>query len=406
MAVPLTRRGLVLAKTQTGSGVDAAPVPQLNAVLTNSGLTYAMDGQVIERNTMRDSLSRIAHRIGVNRMTTSFAVDLRAGPDTGAVPDWLPLLRMGGLQYANTTTVTSQRTAALRWTTTGTGTAEFFVELAAGGDPSITLPDGVRENGDDMIRGTAGSLRSGQWDYGVQGGFSTIKVRLSDDADPDTKALDFVQSYVGGAITLTPRDTGFEYGSVYVYPDGLLVKLLDAQNNWSMTFPAGQVATLQNQIQGTFTIPTDVVLPTTANFQAQIPPICESMALTIDSFAVGTIQTFSIQSNLQISPRPDLNSADGIKGYQINGRSFSGSITMEQELAATFPFFTRADAATEMTLTANLGTTPQRIQFSAPKIQFGNVSSTDIGGNRGLTIPFFLNENTASAAKEILITLN
>ncbi len=401
----LTRRAVVLAKTQTGEGVDAAPVPQLNALLVND-LNFAMDGQIIERNYLRDSLSRIAHRLGVNRMTASFSSELRGSPDTGSTPEWAPLMRCGGMQYANTTTAVSIRTAALKWTTTGTGTGEFYVELAAGGDPSITLPDGVRENGEDMTHGTAGSLRPGQWDYGVQGGFSTVKVRLTDDADPDGKALDYVQTTTGGAITFTPRDTSHEFSSVYLYPDGLLVKILDAMNAWSMTFTAGQVATIQNQIQGIFTIPTDQALPSTANYQSHLPPICESMALTIDGYSTGTIQSFSVSSGNQIGGRPDLNSVDGNKGYQITGRSFSGSITMEQELAATFAAFTKADAATEFAVTATLGTTPQRIQFSIPKMQFGNVQSADINGNRAFTIPFFANENVTTGAKEFSMTLS
>lgn len=401
----LTRRAVVLAKVQSGEGVDAAPVAPLNAMQV-SDLSFAMDGQIIERNFLRDSLSRIPHRLGLNRLTSSFGMELKSGPDTGSTPEWLPLLRAGGMTYANTTTVASIRTAAYRWITTGSGTGEFFVELAAGGDPSITLPDGVRENGMDMVRGTAGSLLPGQWDYGTQGGFSTVKVRLTDDADPDSKAVDFVQTTVGGAITLTPRDTGHEYASVYLYPDGLLVKVLDAMNNWSMNFQAGQVATLQNQIQGIFTLPTDVALPTSANYQAHLPPICESMLLTVDGYATGTIQSFALQSGTVISPRPDLNSADGNKGYRYTGRSFSGSITMEQELVATFAAWTKADAATEMALTMNLGSTPQRIQFSATKIQFGNVQSADINGNRAVTIPVMFNENLGTGGKEFIMTLN
>ena len=79
---------------------------------------------------------------------------------------------------------------------------------------------------------------------------------------------------------------------------------------------------------------------------------------------------------------------------------------MEQELVATFAPFTKANAATEMALTADLGTTPNRIQFSATKIQFGNPQSADINGNRAVTVPVFFNENLTTGAKEFTMTLN
>src|SRR5688572_2139842 len=152
MGDALTRRAVILSEIQSAAGVDAVPSPFLNAMLV-SDLSFQMDGQIIERNFLRDSLSRIAHRLGTVRLTASFGMELKSGPDLGSTPEWLPMLRAGGMQYSNTTVVTSLRTAALRWTTTGAGTGEFFVELAAGGDPSITLPDGIREDGHDMTRG-------------------------------------------------------------------------------------------------------------------------------------------------------------------------------------------------------------------------------------------------------------
>lgn len=402
----LIRRGVVLSKVQTGVGVDAAPVPELNALLVND-LNFAMEGTIIERQHLRDSLSRIAHRLGNNRMTANFTTELKSGPDVGSVPEWLPLMRMGGMLYANTTVLLSLVSGTYMWTASGSGTGEFYVELAAGGDPSLTDPDGVRENGQDMTRGVLGSLNPGQFAYGDNDalGYSTIYVRLTDDADPDSKAADFVQSATGGAITLTPRDTLHEFGSVYLYPDGLLVKVLDAMNVWSLNFTAGEIARMTNQIGGIFTAPTDVALPTTANYQAHLPPICESMLLTIDGFSTGIVQSFTIESGNAIGPNPDLNSPNGIHSYDLTGRAYTGTIVMQQELVATKDFYGIAANATEVAFTANLGTTPRRIQFSAPAIQLGNISSTDIQGKRGFSIPFFINQQVSSGL-EFSMTLN
>ena len=82
----------------------------------------------------------------------------------------------------------SIRNSVYRWTASGSGTNEFYLELAAGGDPGLTEPASVQANGSDMMAGTVGSLTAGQWDWGDNDtlGFSTVYVRLSDGADPDS----------------------------------------------------------------------------------------------------------------------------------------------------------------------------------------------------------------------------
>jgi len=92
---------------------------------------------------------------------------------------------------------TSARTAALRWVVSGSGTNEYYVELVAGGDPSIAAVASVHE--DDataMSSGTVGSLSAGEYDYGDNDtlGFSTIYVRLtSGGPDPDSEALGHIR---------------------------------------------------------------------------------------------------------------------------------------------------------------------------------------------------------------------
>jgi hypothetical protein len=85
--------------------------------------------------------------------------------------------------------------AAYKWTLSGSGTSEYYIELTAGGDPSLLEPSFVLEDSAKMTDGTLGSLAAGEWDYGDNDalGYSTIYVRLSDSTDPDSKAQGYVQ---------------------------------------------------------------------------------------------------------------------------------------------------------------------------------------------------------------------
>lgn len=100
-------------------------------------------------------------------------------PDFGYAPNWI---------------LESIRNDDYQWTASGSGTGEYYLRTAAGGDPGITEPDVVQADGADLTVGTAGSLTASTWDWADNDslGYSTVYVRLSDDANPDTKALGFV----------------------------------------------------------------------------------------------------------------------------------------------------------------------------------------------------------------------
>lgn len=90
----------------------------------------------------------------------------------------------------------SIRSATYRWVLSGHGTAEYYCELAAGGDPGITLePSDVLINALPVCKGILGALALGEYGWGDNDslGFNTVYVRLSDGTDPDSKTAAYVQ---------------------------------------------------------------------------------------------------------------------------------------------------------------------------------------------------------------------
>lgn len=405
----LTRRAVVLADIQSAEGSAATLNPSLHALLV-SDLSWNPNGEPIERNFLRDSLSPLPHRQGRKLMEASFSFELNAAPELGARPPWSPIFRAAGMSETLTSgVVTSIRTAALRWTLSVAGGAGvYWVELAAGGDPSITNPQAVRESGDDMRRATAvASMRAGEFMYGQfdAQGFSTIYVKLTDSADPDSKALAFVERVNSATnIIYDFRDTGHEFATVGFYLDGVLVNCVDALIDiQSITYEAGKVPMCNAKLMADYTTPTDVALPT-GLYPTHLPPINQSMLVTFDAFATGVIPSWSINFANQISERRDVNSANGFKGLRYTGRNPTGQMTMEQELVANFPVVTRFENATEMSWSALLGSTPNRITFSSPSVQITSVASADIGGISGWNLG--LKFNSPASLKEFRILLD
>ena len=393
MAGALTRRAVALAKIQSGEGTPATTSKYLNGLLL-SNLSFNPDAPAIERNFLRDSLSPLPHRSGRKLMNATFDFELKAGSALGVRPEWSPLFRAAGMQETLSVVATSIRTALLMWTASAAGGAGvFYVQLASTGDPSLTNPTGVREGGEDMIRATAiTGVTPGKFIYGDFDtlGYTTIYVHLTDSADPDSKALGYVESVVGTSITYEFRDTSHEYATIDIYPDGQLIRLVDALVDiTNINFNAGGIPTVSARAVADYTTPTDVALPTGVNYQQHLPPIAQNMVFTLEAFSTGVVPSFSVNFANQLSERLDLNSPNGFKGMRYTGRNPTGQVTMEQESVATFPIFTRWENATEMAWSATIGSAGTRLTFSSPSVQITSIQSADInngirGWNAGL----------------------
>ena len=110
------------------------------------------------------------------------------------------------------------RRALYKWTLSGSGTSEYYLELAAGGNPSILEPDFLTVSNAKWTAGTVGSLSDHTWGYGNNDGLGFNTVYLRDESgDPDVTELDIRDVMVptsleaiGGNIHIGGSD-GFVY---------------------------------------------------------------------------------------------------------------------------------------------------------------------------------------------------
>lgn len=92
------------------------------------------------------------------------------------------------------------------WTASGSGTNEYYIVNTA---PFYTAvkPSKVFENDVDLVEGSVGTLGIAQWDFGDNDalGYDTIYIRLTDGADPDSKAA-ADESFVKMSTATTTTD--------------------------------------------------------------------------------------------------------------------------------------------------------------------------------------------------------
>lgn len=121
------------------------------------------------------------------------------------------MVKAAGSQLAQTIATSERRSlrnTAYKWTASGSGTDEWHVELAAGGDPTLHSPTAVYEDAlsanTSMPAGSLGSLSAGDHGYGDNDtlGYDTIYVRLTATGDPDLQAVGFIEAVGSTAVTI------------------------------------------------------------------------------------------------------------------------------------------------------------------------------------------------------------
>jgi|DEB0MinimDraft_10_1074344.scaffolds.fasta_scaffold00353_5 hypothetical protein len=120
--------------------------------------------------------------------------------DVGGTTEVVGTTYIVGASTSNTfelesTTRTSITNSTYRWTASGSGTSEYYLELTGGGDPGLTEPVSVYESTTLLTEGTAGSLSTSEWDWADNDslGFSTVYVRTSGSVDPDSLTADIIK---------------------------------------------------------------------------------------------------------------------------------------------------------------------------------------------------------------------
>ncbi|MFZ8932385.1 MAG: hypothetical protein ACO2ZP_00615, partial [Bacteriovoracaceae bacterium] len=117
------------------------------------------------------------------------------------------------------------------WELSSGGTNEYYLKLNGSNDfPSIREPNYVEENGVSIDKAALGFLSPGMWGWGDADGlgYEAIYVRLTDDADPDTKVDDFLEAFYHTATPLV--DPGLKWEQSTTEPNEYYVVKSNGQN--------------------------------------------------------------------------------------------------------------------------------------------------------------------------------
>lgn len=223
-------------------------------------------------------------------------------------------------------------------------------------------------------------------------GVAAVTTTPTTQAQATPKWADLLEACAfAGATVATPAGKVYspltanqKTATFYCFYDGMLHKITGAMGTFSISAPAGQIATFQWTFTGVYNAPVAQATPTPA-FTSVAPPLVESCTFTIgatpaSAFLIETIG-FDIQNN--VVQRADANSAKGFNSMYITGRDAQLTINPEQIPEATHPFWADYEGSVAKIVTFTVGATNgNKMIFNAPNAQISGMTYADRDGIR------------------------
>ena len=383
--VLLTRKRLILAKTEATYGTDSSPAGT-DAILVKELEITPIEADVVSRDLIRPYLGNSDQLLANTRVSITFQVELAGSGTAATAPRFSSLLKACGM--AETTTA-----AAI------TGTAQ------AGSAGSITLAAAASAT-DDIYNGMIITITGGTGSGGV--GVITDYVGSTKVATVQKSTATFTpgasSTYsIAANVGYKPVSASFDSASIYFNNDGVLHIITGARGTFVLNAEVGEIPTIEFTMLGIYNAPTDTAAPATTYTNQATPLI----------FKAGNTTAFSILGYSGCLMSLELDMANETvyrelvgcdKSVIITNRAVEGTCMIEAPTIAQKDFFTIANDDTTGILTMLHGTTAgNRVTLLAPKVDIGNPSYEDSDGIQMLSLPFAAIP-TSAGNDEVLLT--
>lgn len=181
----------------------------------------------------------------------------------------------------------------------------------------------------------------------------------------------------GTSVVYTPTSSSQSSCTLWVYIDGVRHIITGAVGTWKLTGEAGKQAFIEFTMTGVYNAPTDQSFPT-PTFESTVDsvPTIKSAGLTLNSVAL-VVNEFTVDMGNTVAPRPSVNAAFAIVGFQVTDRKPVATIDPEAELLAVYNY--RSDIlSTPRNLHFNIGSTVgNKVLINIPKYNVTDIAYSD-----------------------------
>jgi hypothetical protein len=366
----LSRKRLILAKTESPYGTDSSP-DGTDAVLVRDLSITPLQSDTVDRELIRPYLGASQQLLANTRVEVTFQVEMAGSGTAGTAPAFGRVIQACGFSA----------------TTTGsaiTGTAQ------AGSAGSITLAAGASST-NDIYNGMVISITSGTGsgssgiitDYVGSTKVATVQKTTAAFTPDNTSVYS-----IAANVAYKPVSDTFSSVSIYYNIDGVLHKVTGCRGTFTINGAVGEIPTLDFTMTGIYNAPTDTAAPAVTYSNQAVPVIFKNGNTTnfqLLSYA-GCLQSVELDMGNEVIYRELVGCS---KEVLITNRAVTGTVVLEAPTIASKDYFT--DALSDSTLgnlTLKHGQTAGNIvTLTSSTVDIGDVSYEDQDGIHMLSIP-------------------
>lgn len=200
-------------------------------------------------------------------------------------------------------------------------------------------------------------------------------------------------------------DSSFN-GSITLYfnLDGQLYRMLGAVGTKSLAWTVGGTLQATFEFTGTCETVTDTAIPAVLTYDGEKPKVALGVNFLFGAFSP-SIQEWSIEDGNTVAELQDANEPDGIEGFDVSSRIFTGSFSVKNQAVASFDWWGHAKSNLDSAMSFTIGDAPvNQITVVCPVVQTEPPSLGEDDGISSLEIAYQANEDmSAGLDTEILI---
>lgn len=363
----LSRKRLILAKTETTYGVDSVPTGSANAMLVKNLDVVPIQAELVSRDLIRPFYGNSEQLLATIFATASFEVEFVGSGTVGLAPAYDPLLKACGFTVAP---VTAALTSITRMGSVATATLNAH-GYAVGDKVVISGATQTEYNGTVTIT----AVTSNTFNYAVTG----TPVSPATGAPVVTIRQDY-----------TPVSSGFQSCTLYFNNDGVQHILRGCYGTFEVSLSVRQIPVFRFSFTGLYTQPTDVAQPAADFTRFMIPQIANTQ--NTPGFSLYGYSALLESSSMQLGNDVQYITLIGSESVRLLDRRPAGTLVFEAPTMAQKDFFTEIRNSNPGAMILSHGSKSGfKVALNAPNVLLGNPTYQDSNGTQMLSVPFTIN---------------
>jgi hypothetical protein len=365
----LSRKRLILAKTESPYGTDASP-SGTDAILVRDLSITPLQSDVVDRELIRPYLGASEQLLANTRVEVTFQVEMAGSGTGGTAPAFGRVVQACGF---------SQTITAAAITGTAQAGAAGSITLASGSSATtnvyvgmvITITGGTGEGESGVITAYNGSTK-----------VATVQ-KTTATFTPNGTSVYSIAANVG----YKPVSETFSSVTIFYNIDGVLHKVTGCRGTFTLNGAVGEIPTISFTMTGIYNSPTDTAAPSVTYSNQATPQVFKNGNTT--NFQLlgysGCLQSVELDIGNEVIYRELVGCS---KEVLITNRAVTGTVVLEAPTIAQKDYFTAALGDVLGNLSFKHGQTLGNVvTLNSATVDIGDVTYEDQDGIHMLSIP-------------------